>query len=218
MNFTTTLKRLIQEQKEIDEVGTRMKPHWSEEDQVLALYNEKYGLADVWPGEFRNDAQRREDFSNQVIGSTGASLLKQGLNFRWLRTKNTLSPEGYPREIELQRKVFEKYDRMDRHELKRIVIDIIENKLQNPDKSVSRYKEILKTKKLKSSRDKALEAQLKLHDLNPEGYPLPKGYIPDKPEKRYNIRTSESKQPEDILIESKVDKEIKRITGIMKIS
>jgi len=196
--FNVILKELIQEQKEIDEAGgQRIKPFWNEEDQLMALYNEKYGLGDIWPGEFRNDAQRREDFTNQVIGSSGASLLKQGLNFRRLRTKNTINPEGYSREAaEMQKLVFDKYDHMNRQELKNIVIDIIEKKLQNPDDSVSTYKEILKKNKFNATKDKALEAQLKLHDLDPKRYPLPSGYVKPEPEKRFNIR----KSPEPELI------------------
>ena len=197
LGLDAMLKHTIYEQKEMDEAGgERIKPFWNEEDQLLALYNEKYGLEDIWPGEFRSDAQRREDFTNQVIGSTGASLLKQGLNFRRLRTKNTISPEGYSREAaEMQKFVFNKYDHMNRQELKNIVIDIIEKKLQNPDDSVSAYKEILKANKTKATAEKALKAQVELHDLDPERYPLPKGYKKPEPEKRYNIRKTPEPEP-----------------------
>ena len=177
--------------------NSRMKPVWYEDDLLLALYNEKYGLEELWPGNFKNDAERREDFTNQVIGSTGASLLKQGLNFRRLRTKNTIAPEGYSRaESVMQKHVFDKYDHMNRQEMKNIAIDIIEKKLQNPDEPVVNFGEIIKKRNAKAAIDKAREIQIQKHEMFPGLYPAPEGYV--KPEKvsRYNITKSPEPEPE----------------------
>lgn len=164
---------------ELTEYGHRglWKPKWSEQDQLLAMYNYLYGIEDL--------GINKEELMDEVIGSSVDSFNQQTANFRSLYTNRT---EGLPRESNPQNFVYAKYKNLSKSELKKICLNIIQERLANPDVAVTKKKlgqEIgAKRDEIKKGREDALR---KAGISNPEKWKVTRSEplnppIEDEPE------------------------------------
>lgn len=117
--------------KILNEYGQKgkWKAEWSEQDQLLAMYNHLYGIEDL--------GINKAELMDKIIGSSIGALNQQTANFRSLYTDRR---EGLHRESNPQNAVFEKYKNLSRQELKKICLDIIQERLENPDIAVTKKK------------------------------------------------------------------------------
>lgn len=118
------LESMVNEQTEIDEYGKKgkWKEVWNEEDQLLAMYNSLYGIEEL--------GVTKEEIANRIIGSSVAAFNQQSSNFDYLDGRG-----GLDRPNEMQTKVYRKFKGFPRRDLKKICLDIIENRLENPEES-----------------------------------------------------------------------------------
>jgi len=99
------------------------KPEWTKEDQILAMFNDMYGLETL--------GMTKQDVAENIIGSSLDALNQQTANFKFLRTG-----EGLNRPHPLQTKVYEEYKDLGVNEFKKIALGIVQEKTENPDKAV----------------------------------------------------------------------------------
>jgi len=103
----------------------RWKDEWNEDDQILGMFNSLYGIEEL--GISKRDA------AEKIIGTSEGSFAKQTSNFDYLRTG-----EGLDRPHELQSKLYNELKDKSREELKRIALDILIKREQNPETAVTR--------------------------------------------------------------------------------
>ena len=115
--------------KNINEYGYRgyWKPEWDEFDQMLAMFNSKYGIDELgFPKEY---------IAKNIIGSSVSSFNQMTSNFDYLDGKG-----GLDRPHELQELVYNEYKDYDRQRFKQLCLNIIHKREQNPPESVKKMK------------------------------------------------------------------------------
>ena len=88
--FTALVKYgVIKEQSNLDEYGRKgtWKSEWKYDDQILAMYNSRYGIEDL--------GFNKQEVAEDIIGSSVASFNKQTSNFNFLDGKGGLDRESY---------------------------------------------------------------------------------------------------------------------------
>jgi len=123
------IRDVLYEQNEIDEYGRkgRWKDEWTPEDQMLAMYNSFYGIEEL--------GMNKDEVARDIIGTSVDSFNQQSSNFDFLDGRG-----GLDRESHKQTDVYEKYKKMPKYEFKKLCLDIIEKRLQNPETSVIKKK------------------------------------------------------------------------------
>jgi hypothetical protein len=99
------------------------KSEWNEGDQMLAMYNSLYGIEDLGMGN-------KQEIAENIIGSSLASFNQQSSNFDFLSGKG-----GLDRPHSLQSPVWEKYKDLSKTEFKRLCLEIIQKRLENPEEA-----------------------------------------------------------------------------------
>ena len=102
--------------------GPKVKIKWTENDTIIALYYEKFGLEHL--GYTESNIKK---FVNEYIGSTEDSLKMQALNIRYILTHEGEKPSGLKNFTKKQVAVVEKYSNLKEFELRKIVKDILDN-------------------------------------------------------------------------------------------
>ena len=103
--------------------GPKIKIKWTENDAIITLYYEKFGLRKLG---VTND--NVEAFVNEYIGSTENSLKMQAACIRYLLTLNNAGvPSGLPNYSNIQEEIVEKYRKFSEPELREVVQDILDN-------------------------------------------------------------------------------------------
>jgi hypothetical protein len=122
---------VLMEQNELDEYGRRgrWKPEWHEEDQLLAMYNYLYGVEEL--------GLNKQEIMDKIIGSSVDAFNQQTNNFESLYTNRE---RGQHRESNPQNYVYGKYKHLSKSELKSICLNIIQDRLANPDIAVIKKK------------------------------------------------------------------------------
>lgn len=105
----------------------RWKPEWYKEDQMLAMYNSFYGIQEL--------GLNKEEVANNIIGSSIDSFNQQSSNFDFLDGRGGLDRESYKQEA-----VYKEYKNTPKQEFKKLCLDIIQRRLENPDPAATRYK------------------------------------------------------------------------------
>ncbi len=103
------------------------KSEWSVEDQTLAMYNYLYGIEDL--------GISKEDVAEKIIGTSVASFNMQTANFLSLFTGKSL---GLDRDSKLQTYVYDKYKFVPKNEFRKVCVDIIKKRIENPDVAVTK--------------------------------------------------------------------------------
>jgi hypothetical protein len=186
----------------INEGGKRgqYKEVWNFDDQTLAMYNSRFSIEDL--------GISKDEVAEVIIGSSVGSFVQQSSNFDYLDGKN-----GLDRPNETQTAVFEKYKGYPQSDLKTVCLNILDERLENPEESVTKMKiakEIgMKRDERARSREDAIRKSgrdpkklklLKIHDtereLDPDDdsenasiidNPSQKNDIQQHIEKMYNI-------------------------------
>lgn len=154
------IKRFINEQLDIDEYGIKGMRHddtylWDEGDQMLAMYNAEYGIEEL--------GISKEEAVTEIIGTSLGSLGKQTSNFNYLAGRG-----GLDRPNKMQTHVYNKFKGIPRETFKKVCLDLIENRLENPTERVLKRK---LGKEIGTKRDEASnERRNKLTDagVNPD--------------------------------------------------
>jgi len=78
------IRNIVEQNIEINEIHGKgfWKPVWTEDDQILALYNSLYGVSRL--------GISRKDIATKIIGSSPDSFIKQTSNFDFLNGRSGL--------------------------------------------------------------------------------------------------------------------------------
>lgn len=144
--------------------GKKIKTRWTVNDAIITLFYEKFGLHDLGVME-----DQIEEFVNENIGSTEASLIMQSANVRYiLSLKKGEVPTGLKDFSKAQVEAVQKYSNYSKSELKKIVEKILDNitddeKIENAIKAEEKKKEEREEKrqKQKEEQKKQLDIELK---------------------------------------------------------
>lgn len=154
------LESMVDEQIDIDEYGVKGMRNddtdlWDEGDQMLAMYNAEYGIEEL--GISKSEVVR------EIIGTTIGSLAKQTSNFNYLAGRG-----GLDRPNKMQTFVYNKFKGIDKKLFKKVCLDLIEHRLENPTQRVTKRK--LGTE-IGSKRDEASnerKEKLRIAGVNPD--------------------------------------------------
>lgn len=131
--------------------GEKLKTRWTENDNIIALYYEKFGL-----GKLGISDNQVEKFANTYIGSNEPSLKMEAKNIRYVIGMNQgdEEPEGLSRYSKMHVKVVDKYDSLSEPELRQIVENILDNttdeqKANNIKQAESQNQEVLRKREAK---------------------------------------------------------------------
>lgn len=124
IRLTESQMKSVVTQRMLNEYGRKgaWKPEWNEQDQILAMFNSMYGLETL--------GMSKQDVAEQIIGTSLASLNQQTSNFDYLRTG-----AGLDRPNEMQTKVFEQYKDLKVNEFKKLAMDIVKDRVENPEEA-----------------------------------------------------------------------------------
>ena len=113
----------VKDSSSVVKVSKRGKYHstWNENDTILTFFCEKWGASNLVPTSTDND-NAVETIANYYIGSSDASLKQQMLNFRYLITNGH---DGYDAVSRIQKKVYEKYDSLDKNDFKNVCFELM---------------------------------------------------------------------------------------------
>jgi len=95
--------------------GKKIKTRWTANDAIIALYYEKFGL-----NKLGITSSQVENFVNEYIGSTEASLKMQALNIQYILSLNDKynKPKGLPDFSKAQLDAVTKYNKLSEPELR----------------------------------------------------------------------------------------------------
>lgn len=108
-------------------VKGKWKEEWNPEDQMLAMYNSFYGIEEL--GLSKNDV------AENIIGTSVDSFNQQSSNFDFLDGRG-----GLDRESHKQTSVYEKYKNVPKYEFKKLCLDIIQKRIENPESAAIKKK------------------------------------------------------------------------------
>ena len=123
------ISEVINQQTNLIEYGRKgfWKPEWDEFDQMLAMFNSKYGIDELgFPKEY---------IAKNIIGSSVDSFNQMTSNFDYLDGKG-----GLDRPHELQELVYDEYKDYDRQKFKQLCLNIIHERELHPPESVNKMK------------------------------------------------------------------------------
>jgi len=124
--------------------GPKIKPRWTENDDIITLYFEKFGFDRL--GIKNNQI---EDFANEYIGSTKVSLIMHALGIRRVLTKGDVKEEGLPHFSKSQEDKVKRYDKLKELELRKMVKDILDNTTDD-----EKIENLLRAEKYKKTEEK----------------------------------------------------------------
>lgn len=184
----------------INEYGKkgRWKPEWYEEDQMLAMYNSFYGIQEL--------GLSKEEAANNIIGSSLASFNQQSSNFDFLDGRGGLDRESYKQEA-----VYKKYKNVPKQEFKRICLNIIQKRIENPDPAAVRYKLGQEIGNKKDEIQREREKGLKDKGVNPDRATLIGSRV-----KNFQDEDVPENEPEDITEKERIRDFIKSISERMR--
>lgn len=90
---------------------------WSKNDTILTLYYVKYGLNGL-------PIKSEDELAVNYIGTSKGSLMMQSANMRYILGDQSNILKDFSK---MQSKIFDEYNRLSKEELKKIVLNIIEN-------------------------------------------------------------------------------------------
>lgn len=202
IRVTESQLRQVVKSRMLQEYGRKgaWKPEWNKNDQILAMFNSMYGLETL--------GMSKKDVAENIIGTSLASLNQQTSNFDYLRTG-----VGLDRPHELQTEVYEEYKDLNINDFKKIAMEIVKERVENPEEAVVGRKKGLEIQRkeddTKKGREDALRklgkdpSKMKLISSKPKEFESPE-YRPSSKNDVKDFLTSllnqikSAKTPEDL--------------------